>query len=102
MTTTAILEIFSLIDIYYLEQKKARTSEEQAERVKAWGYALSDIPDALGKTVFLEYVRTNHFPPHVSDLITRAREMKGDTTDETVEGYVDESMRAIRGDIKLS
>lgn len=98
MTPKAITEIMKLIVIYYPEiTPKIKDPEQMA---KAWGCALSDVPDDVGKTALLDYVKTERFPPHVADIIARARQIEGEETGDNVESYVEESMRAIRGDIR--
>ncbi len=99
MTPKAITEIMEMIVMYYPEMTARIKSPKQM--ATAWGYALSGIPDDVGKTALLDYVQTEKFPPHVSDIITRARQIEGEGNGDNVESYVEESMRAIRGDLKF-
>ncbi len=99
MTPKAIVQILELIGMFYPEIEKNIKDPEQM--AKAWGYALKEVPDDVGKTALLDYVQTEKFPPHVSDIATRARQIEGEETGDNVESYVEESMRAIRGDIQF-
>lgn len=99
MTAESIAKMLKLITIYYPESVKRVKNPRQM--VEAWGYALGDIPDDIGQAAFLDYVKTEKFPPHVADIIARARQIEGEETGDNVESYVEESMKAIRGDLKF-
>lgn len=99
MTPKAVAQMLEVIGVFYPEMEKNVKDPEQM--AMAWGYALKEVPDDVGKTALLDYVQTEKFPPHVSDIITRARQIEGEGTGDNVESYVDESMRAIRGDLKF-
>lgn len=96
MTAESIAKMLKLITIYYPESVKRVKNPRQM--VEAWGYALGDIPDDIGQAAFLDYVKTEKFAPHVSDIIKRAAQIE---STGGIEEYVEESMKAIRGDLKF-
>lgn len=99
MTHDAIAEILELVDVYYPDKSQANDMTKQAKILKAWEYALKDVPDEVGKAAAMNFFRHSPFPPHVSDIVNYAEKIKDAAQDNGLEKYWDESYKAICGDI---